>query len=149
MSEIRLLLTLVDNGATPSGTTGNNVAHFLTLLIIFVLVLAVTFYTTRFIAKTQQGRTQSTNMEILETMPVANGKYLQIVRIGKKYVVLAIGKDTITTVTELSEEEYIPGERTQIGGFGDLLKKMSKSNAADGLQTTETNKSEGNEDKEV
>ncbi len=124
--------TLTEPAATPAtGNAVSNVARFLTLLVIFILVLGVTFYTTRFIAKTQQGRTQSANMEILETMPVANGKYLQIVRIGKKYVVLAIGKDTITKVAELSEEEYVPGEHAQIGGFGDLLKKISRREAAD------------------
>lgn len=140
MSEIRLLLTLVDNGTAPSGHAANNVARFLTLLIIFVLVLAVTFYTTRFLAKTQQGRTQSANMEILETMPVANGKYLQIVRIGKKYVVLAVGKDTITKVADLSEEEYVPGEKTEIGGFGDLLKKLSRQTEAGDPDTTNSSK---------
>ena len=143
MSEMRMLLTLVDNGTAPSGNATNNIARFLTLLIIFILVLGVTFYTTRFVAKTQQGRTQSANMEIMETMPLAAGKYLQIVRIGSKYVVLAIGKDSITKVADLSEEEYVPGEHTQPATFGDLLQKLTQKT---NTQKTDSQKSEGKND---
>ena len=148
MSEMRMLLTLVDNGTAPSGNATNNIARFLTLLIIFILVLGVTFYTTRFVAKTQQGRTQSANMEIMETMPLAAGKYLQIVRIGSQYVVLAIGKDSITKIADLSEEEYVPGERTQLATFGDLLKKMTQKNnpSKTDIQKTDSSKKEDKND---
>ena len=145
MSELRILLTLADPATAPSGNAANNIARFLTLLIIFILVLGVTFYTTKFIARTQQGRVNSANMEIMETMPVANGKYLQIVRISGKYVVLAIAKDSITKVTELAEGEYVPSEKPQAGSFGDLLKKFAKpAGDADTDPSAKTDKGEGN-----
>ena len=144
MSEIRILLTLTDPATTPSGNAATNIARFLTLLVIFLLVLGVTFYTTKFIARTQQGRIHSTNMEIMETMPVANGKYLQIVRIGGKYVVLAIAKDSITKITELAEGEYVPSEKPQTGSFGDLIKKFAKPDGD--AAPAKTDKGEGNGD---
>ena len=147
MAEIRLLLTLADPQQTPSGNAANNIARFLTLLIIFILVLCVTFYTTKFIAKTQQGRTSSANMEIKETMPLANGKYLQIVRIGGKYVVLAVAKDSVTKITELAEGEYIPSEAPQPSSFGDLIKKFAnRTESEKELPAAKTDKGEGNED---
>lgn len=144
MSEIRILLTLTDPATTPSGNAATNIARFLTLLVIFLLVLGVTFYTTKFIARTQQGRVNSTNMEIMETMPLANGKYLQIVRIGGKYVVLAIAKDSITKITELAEGEYVPSEKSQTGSFGDLIKKFAKPDGD--AAPAKTDKGEGNGD---
>ncbi len=144
MSEIRILLTLTDPATTPFGNAATNIARFLTLLVIFLLVLGVTFYTTKFIARTQQGRIHSTNMEIMETMPVANGKYLQIVRIGGKYVVLAIAKDSITKITELAEGEYVPSEKPQTGSFGDLIKKFAKPDGD--AAPAKTDKGEGNGD---
>ena len=144
MSEIRILLTLTDPATTPSGNAATNIARFLTLLVIFLLVLGVTFYTTKFIARTQQGRIHSTNMEIMETMPVANGKYLQIVRIGGKYVVLAIAKDSLTKITELAEGEYVPSEKPQTGSFGDLIKKFAKPDGD--AAPAKTDKGEGNGD---
>jgi len=144
MSEIRILLTLTDPATAPSGNAATNIARFLTLLVIFLLVLGVTFYTTKFIARTQQGRVNSTNMEIMETMPLANGKYLQIVRIGGKYVVLAIAKDSITKITELAEGEYVPSEKPQTGSFGDLIKKFAKPDGD--AAPAKTDKGEGNGD---
>ena len=147
MSELRILLTLADPATAPSGNAATNIARFLTLLVIFILVLGVTFYTTKFVARTQQGRINSANMEIMETMPVANGKYLQIVRIGGKYVVLAIAKDSITKVTELAEGEYVPSEKPQTGSFGDLIKKFAKpAGDEDTAPAAKTDKGEGNED---
>lgn len=62
------------------------------LLIIFGIVLAVCYFTTRFIANFQQGRMNDSNMKVIEATKIAPNKYLEIVRIGKKYYALAIGK---------------------------------------------------------
>ena len=44
-------------------------------------------------------------MEIVETCRVSPNKYVQIIRAGKRYLVVAIGKDEIHMLSELSEEE--------------------------------------------
>jgi flagellar protein FliO/FliZ len=45
------------------------------------------------------------NMELKETLRISNNKYLQIVRAGDKYLVMAVCKDTVTMLTELTEDE--------------------------------------------
>ena len=47
----------------------------------------------------------SGNIQVLETFKITQSKYIQIVRIGEHYYALAIGKDDITMLGELKEEE--------------------------------------------
>lgn len=55
-------------------------AQLLTLLIIFIFVLAVTYYVTRFVGNYQKNKLSGSNINILETMRIANNKYIQIVK---------------------------------------------------------------------
>ena len=82
--------------------------QFLTVILVFLLVLALTYLTTRFVGTYQKARTAAGNIEVIETYRITNGKYLQIVRVGEKYVVIGIGKDSITKVCELSEDDIKP-----------------------------------------
>ena len=82
--------------------------QFLTVILIFLLVLGLTYLTTRFVGNYQKIRSINRNFEVIETLRITNGKYLQIVRVGGKYVVIGIGKDSITKVCELSEDDIKP-----------------------------------------
>ena len=81
------------------------VVQFLTVLIIFIAVLALTYFTTRWTANYQKEKLAGRNVEVIETFRLTTNKYIQIVRTGKKYLVLALCKDTVTMLTELDEEE--------------------------------------------
>ncbi len=83
----------------------NSFAQFLTVLIIFIGVLALTYFTTRWVATYQKGKMMSGNINVLETFKITQNKYIQIVRIGNHYYAIAIGKDTITLLGELEEDE--------------------------------------------
>lgn len=102
--------------------------QFITVLILFVFVLGVTWATTRWISNYQKGKAAGSNLEVIETMRVTGNKYLQIVRAGSRYLVIAVGKDEIHRITELSEEEL-----TFSGGqgmdFKSILEKLKKQNA--------------------
>ncbi len=82
-----------------------SVARLITTLLIFVFVLFITFWTSKFVAGYQKQKMITGNMEVVETLRIAPNKYLQIVRAGEQYFVIAIGKDSITTVGKLSPEE--------------------------------------------
>lgn len=87
----------------------NSFAQFLTVLIIFIGVLALTYFTTRWVATYQKGKMMSGNIQVLETFKITQNKYIQIVRIGEHYYAIAIGKDDITMLGELREDEiHIP-----------------------------------------
>ena len=83
----------------------NSFAQFLTVLLIFVGVLALTYFTTKWVASYQKGKMMSCNIQVLETFKITQNKFIQIVRIGEHYYAIAIGKDNITMLGELKEEE--------------------------------------------
>lgn len=105
--------------------------QFITVLILFVFVLGVTYVTTRWIANYQKGRALAGNLEVIETMRITGNKYLQIVRAGNKYLVIAVGKDEIHMLAELSEEEVtvLRQQGTQTLDFKNILEKIRKQNA--------------------
>lgn len=104
--------------------------QFITVLILFVFVLAITYVTTRWIANYQKGRAAGSNLEVIETMKITSNKYLQIVRAGNKYLVIAIGKDEIHGIAELSEDEIVclKEDRSQVD-FRSILDKLKEHGA--------------------
>ena len=86
-------------------TTGgyNSFLDMITVLLIFVFVIAITLFTTKYIANYQKVQNAGKNIEVLETYRISQSKYIQIVKIGKKNVAIAVSKDTVTLLTALEE----------------------------------------------
>lgn len=104
-------------------STLESVGEILGLLVVFLLVLAGTYVTTRWIARQSAGKLHSSNMTVIETYKLAPNRYLQIVRVAGRYLVLAVSKDQISFLTELSEEEVVlPSENTAPLSFQEVLK---------------------------
>ena len=79
--------------------------QFVTVLLLFIIVLAVTAFTTRWIANYQKQQNKGANIEILETTRIANNKYIQIIRTGEVYMAIAVCKDTVTMLCEIPKEQ--------------------------------------------
>lgn len=90
-----------------------SVANFLTVLLIFAFVIAITWFTTRYIANFQKQRMDTTNIEIIETSRISPNKYLQIVRAADKYLLIAVSKDNVTMLAELDKDTLIQKEENQ------------------------------------
>ncbi|NBJ93502.1 flagellar biosynthetic protein FliO [Parablautia muri] len=100
--------------------------QFMTVLILFVFVLAITYLVTRWIAGYQKGKAGCGNLEIIETCRITPNKYIQIVRAGTKYLVIAVGKDEVHMLSELSESQLDLQKNTegQIADFASILDKV-------------------------
>lgn len=83
----------------------NSVAQFFTVFIIFLFVLAITYFSTKVIAGIEKKRMICGNMELLDALRISNNKYLQIVKIGERYLCIAVCKDTVTMLLELKKED--------------------------------------------
>lgn len=117
----------VSLSATSSGT--NSYVEFITICIIFIGVLALTLYVTRWIAKYQRVQNAGKNIEIIEASRIDASKYMELVRVGEKYFVIAVCKDTVTMLTEVPAEQLkfqSPEESTE-NTFGTLLEKAKQS----------------------
>lgn len=79
--------------------------QLITVLIIFIFVLIITYFTTRWMAGIQKGRSFNKNLRIIETISAGNNKMISIVQAGEKYLVVSIGKDEVHYLTELKQEE--------------------------------------------
>lgn len=77
------------------------------ILLIFLFVLVITYVTTRWIAQYQQGIVKNKNIQVVETFRVSNNKFIQIIQVGKKYLVISVCKDVVNILTELKEEELV------------------------------------------
>ena len=104
--------------------------QFITVLLIFLFVLLVTYWVTRWTAGYQRSQTAHANMEVLETIRLSSNKYVQIVRIGRKYLAVAICKDTVTMLTEIPEQDLVfpDGNASKMLGFKDILEKIQNKN---------------------
>ena len=79
--------------------------QFITVLLIFLLVLVITYVVTRWIARFQKTQITGKNIEVIETQRISSSKYIQIIRIGERYFVIGVCKDTITMLSEINREE--------------------------------------------
>ena len=102
--------------------------QFVTVLLLFVFVLAITAFVTKWIGGYQKGRSVGKNMELVEALRLSNNKYVQIIRIGRKYLALAVCKDTVTMLSEIPEEDldFPEGSTGSALGFKDVLAKIQK-----------------------
>lgn len=108
-----------------------SVARLLTTLLIFAFVLFITFWTSKFIAGYQKQKMTTGNMEVVETVRIAPNKYLQIVRAGEQYYMIALGKDTVNLIAQLDPEELQLKSDAQMSmqytDFKSILEKAKNS----------------------
>ena len=114
-------------------TRTDSYIQFMTVLILFVFILAATYLVTKWIAKAQKEKVGNGNLEVIETCRITPNKYVQIIRAGGKYLVIAIGKDEIHMLAELTEEELIFQEpsKGQITDFAGILERVWNLNEKD------------------
>lgn len=111
-------------------TTGSY-AQFLSVLVIFVLVLGITAWVTKWMANYQKLQNCNCNIEVIETTRIANNKYIQLVRVGETYMAIAVCKDTVTMLGEVSAEQIrfrdTASNRTS---FRELLEKTIRMDSS-------------------
>lgn len=83
----------------------SNILQLLAVIIVFVIVLAGTYYVTKWIAKSGVIQSQSRNIKVIETFKITTGKYIQIIQLGTKYYAIGVAKESITFLTPLDAEQ--------------------------------------------
>jgi len=106
--------------------------QLLGVLLIFIFVLAATYFTTRWVAGFQKSQLNNKNLQVIETLKITTNKYIQIVKVADQYLVIAIGKDEINLLTILDsdsiDEEIVQNADLPINmeSFQDILEKVKK-----------------------
>ena len=113
-------------GVSNSVSTGDSFIQMLGLVILLIVILIAAYYTTKFIGGMKQGQLKHSNFRVIDSYRIGPNKVIEIVKIANKYVVIAIGKDSINYITELDEAEVLiksePGKELQ--SFTQTLDKL-------------------------
>lgn len=106
-----------------------NVLELIAVLIVFIFVLAATYYVTKWIGRSGVIQTQSKNIKVIETFKIAQNKYIQIIQLGDQYYSIAVTKDHITFLTALEEEQLdltSKDKEVTVLPFRDMLDRLNK-----------------------
>ncbi|MCT4613028.1 MAG: flagellar biosynthetic protein FliO [Clostridia bacterium] len=71
------------------------------LLILFIAVLYGAYFASKYIGELQHKKFKNYNMKLIETLPVSVGKFLQLVKIGNSYFIIAVTKDDVRFIKEV------------------------------------------------
>ncbi len=84
-----------------------SIAQLIVLILIFAFILFLAYWSSKLTAKIQSKAMKNSNVEIIETVRLHNNKYMQIVKIGGKYLALGIGRDEVRFLSELDGEKLV------------------------------------------
>ncbi len=123
-------------------TAGSKELQALFLLVLFAIVITAAYYVTHFIAKFQKGKFQGKNLEIIEAISVGTQKSVQLVRVGKEYIVIGVSKNEINMLKTLGEDDIVIKDEVDYQGvipFRKILGRyVSKNNEESGDDHHET-----------
>ncbi|MBQ9392153.1 MAG: flagellar biosynthetic protein FliO [Lachnospiraceae bacterium] len=116
-------------------STSQSFFQLIVVLVCFVVVIVLAYYTTRWMANYQKGRSFNKNLKIIETLKLSPDKYVQIIACGKnKYLIVGLSKNEVTLLGELNEDELIDldsivsennnNNNNASTGFSQIIEKM-------------------------
>lgn len=107
-------------------STGDNFLQLIGLVLILIIILAAAYFTTRFVGNVKLSQLKNSNFQVIDTYRISPNKLMQVVKVGNKYIVIAIGKETVNFITELEESEVFLREPGNLEkqSFKQVLEKL-------------------------
>ena len=99
------------------------------LLILLIVLLFAASFVSKWYAVAMSGKKYAGNIKIIETYPIGQGKMIQIIQVGKKYIALVQTKDSVVFLTELTQEDLLIKEPVQMPrteGFSEMFQEILK-----------------------
>ena len=87
------------------GSISNHpVYQFVTVTLIFIFVIAITYFTTRWVGMYQKKHVTHGAIKVIESFRISGNKVLEVVKAGDKCFLIAVCKDTVTLLGEVDEK---------------------------------------------
>ncbi len=103
-------------------STLDSVLQILGLLVLFIIIIASSYFVTRKIGQISAGSMHNNNISIVDTYKISTTKYIQIVKVAGKCFAIAVGKEEITLLGEIDEDNLIKREEAvQFKSFKEML----------------------------
>ena len=106
----------------------DSVVRLITVFLLFLFVLGITYFTSRYVAGFQKKRMGSANIEVIEAARISPNTVVEIIRAGNRYLLIAVAKDSVTMLGELDAKELaFSGDGVNSPDrFAQLLEKASE-----------------------
>ena len=83
-------------------TSFMDILKAISIFVLFILVFYGAYYSTRLLGKYNMKGTMNKNMKVVEAISIGVNKNLQLVKVGDSYVLLAVTKDHVSFIKEVS-----------------------------------------------
>lgn len=104
----------------------NSFLQLLGAILIFLFILVITYFTTKWVGGFQKTQMKGGNLQVIETVRIANNQLLQVVKAGEKYLVIAVSKERVTMLTELPAEQLKETTQDSQEDFQTILNKFKE-----------------------
>ncbi|MDD3198251.1 MAG: flagellar biosynthetic protein FliO [Eubacteriales bacterium] len=94
------------------------------LVLVTVLILLLTWLTTRWIGRKSQVNQNSRNIQVLERVSVGRDKYMAIIKVADHYYLISVTAQSIQMMAEIDEPEKLKKQPQQVQSFGQLYKTI-------------------------
>ena len=75
------------------------------VILVFAFVLVITYFTAKWVGGYQKMSMLNKNLQVIESLKIAPNKFLCLIKAGDVYLVIAVGKDEVTLLTQLTKEQ--------------------------------------------
>ncbi|MDD6428155.1 flagellar biosynthetic protein FliO [Candidatus Weimeria sp. HCP3S3_B5] len=110
----------------------SSLGQLVAAIVMFVVVVALCYFTTHFIGQYQKKKLSTGNFAIVDSFRIANNKFIAIVKAGTdSYYIIGVGKDEITLIDKIDKDQisfksYPAGkEQVDFGRFREMFKKYA------------------------
>lgn len=132
-----------------TGTSGMKAAlQMISLILIFVFVVALAYFGTKFVAKYQSNVLhKNSNIQVIESFRIASNKFIAIVKICDDFYALSIGKDEIHLIDKLDPQKVFDIKNSDTGAskkldFKDILAQVKNGKKQDLQESSQIESSE-------
>ncbi|MDF2839895.1 MAG: hypothetical protein K0Q99_666 [Clostridia bacterium] len=94
---------------------GNGIESFFKTfyyLLMFGLILAATYYVTKFLARKGMGQSKAKHMKLMESMPLGVDKSIHLVKVGTQYFMLGSASKNMFMISELDQDKLFAEQVT-------------------------------------
>lgn len=101
------------------------------IILVFLFILGIAYLTTKVLGNSNLLKQRNKNTEVIETYKIGPNKFIQIIKVGEKYLAIGIGKEEIEYLTEIPKEQLILDstlnqQSNSPESFKDILAKLGK-----------------------
>lgn len=76
-------------------------------IIMFALILAAAYYTTKYLAKNGMAQGKTRTMKLIESMPLGADRSLHIVKVGAQFFLIGSAAKNMFLISELEEDKLL------------------------------------------